>query len=68
MYATDLRQLGERGVELLRIEPSGHPLIEYPIAVTSTARDPSLAQEFVDFATGPTAQAILSEAGFTSVE
>jgi molybdate transport system substrate-binding protein len=68
MYLTDLRQLGDEGVELLRIDPQTYPRIEYPIAVTAGAHSSDLAREFVTFTAEPAPQGILREAGFMPVE
>jgi molybdate transport system substrate-binding protein len=63
VYATDARAAGD-AVEGVPIPPEHNVTAEYPIAVTSAADDPELAEEFVTFVAGPAGQSILASYGF----
>lgn len=63
VYATDVGAAGDT-VAGVPIPPEHNVTAEYPIAVTSAADDPELAQTFVEFVAGPAGQSILASYGF----
>ena len=63
VYATDVRAAGA-AVEGVPIAAEHNVTAEYPIAVTSAADDPDLAEAFVAFVAGPAGQSMLAAHGF----
>jgi sulfate transport system substrate-binding protein len=57
----------QNGEELDYVVPDQTILIENPIAATKTAKDPELAQSFVDFLYTPEAQKLFVEKGYRPV-
>ena len=57
----------QKGEDLDYIVPDQTILIENPVAATSDAKDPKLAQSFVDFLYTPTAQRIFVSKGYRPV-
>ncbi|HKP20827.1 MAG TPA: sulfate ABC transporter substrate-binding protein [Thermoleophilaceae bacterium] len=57
----------QNGEDLDYIVPDQTILIENPVAATKTAKDPELAQSFVDFLYTPEAQKIFVEKGYRPV-
>src|SRR3954454_19570354 len=57
----------QKGEDLDYVVPDQTILIENPVAATSTAKDPKLAQSFVDFLYTPTAQKIFVGKGYRPV-
>src|SRR4029079_1144052 len=56
-----------QGEDIAYIVPDQTILIENPVAATSNAKDPKLAQAFVDFLYTPEAQAIFADKGYRPV-
>lgn len=63
VYVTDVAR-SEGAAESVEIPEAADHRTTYPIAVTSGAADPDLAQKFVDLVTGPEGQKALADAGF----
>jgi sulfate/thiosulfate transport system substrate-binding protein len=57
----------QKGEDLDYVVPDQTILIENPVAATKTAKDPKLAQSFVDFLYTPTAQKIFVDKGYRPV-
>ena len=57
----------QKGEDIDYIVPDQTILIENPVAATSDAKDPKLAQSFVDFLYTPTAQKIFVDKGYRPV-
>jgi sulfate transport system substrate-binding protein len=55
------------GQSLDFVVPDGDILIENPVAVTTTTRDPEEARAFLDFLRTPASQRVLSDAGYRPV-
>lgn len=62
VFATDAALAGDRVRVTYRVT-SAMPA-SYPIAVTSTTRQPDIAQEFVDYVVSPAGQSVLAKYGF----
>ena len=56
-----------KGQDIDYVVPESTILIENPVAVTSTSRNPPEAQAFLDFLRGPTAQEVFAENGYRPV-
>ena len=65
VYVTDAKGAGDSVTEVPFPESSG-AVNTYPIAILGEAGNPTTAQAFVDFVTGPDGQKVLSEAGFAA--
>jgi molybdate transport system substrate-binding protein len=63
VYATDA-QRSTRVRVVHRVAPADGPRIAYPAAALGTAKQPGLAREYVQFLSGPQAQAALARRGF----
>ncbi|PPB50560.1 molybdate ABC transporter substrate-binding protein [Arthrobacter pityocampae] len=63
VYVTDVRSAGDavRGID---VPEAARAPTTYPIAALAGSGDPATAQEFVDFAAGPSGQSVLRSAGF----
>lgn len=64
VYRSDVVAGGGR-VEGIEIPAADNVVAEYPVAVLTEARDPGLAEAFVDFVQGPAGDRALLDAGFT---
>jgi molybdate transport system substrate-binding protein len=62
VYQTDALSAPE--LAIVHIPEELNPTVKYPIAVSSSAQNPRLAQQWVDFVLSDTAQSILKSAGF----
>lgn len=62
VYATDAASAGGQVRVVTAVD--GHAPIRHPVAVVSDSRHPSAARAFVQFLTGPAAQAVLRQQGF----
>ena len=66
VYATDARESGGRVRVVGRADPATHDRIEYPAIIVADSRRRKAAADFLDYLSGPKAQAILAGRGFTS--
>jgi len=64
VYMTDAKTAEPGTIEVVTTVPVTTP-VSYPIAVVSASENKEVAQEFIDFVTGPEGQEILEEYGFT---
>jgi molybdate transport system substrate-binding protein len=63
VYVTDA-QSAANAVKTIELPPGAQATAVYPIAVVRASRIVSVAQQFVDFVTGPRGQQLLRAAGF----
>jgi len=63
VYVTDVRAAGDavRGID---VPEAAGAATTYPIAALAGSGETATAQEFVDFAAGPSGQSVLGAAGF----
>jgi len=66
VFATDATAVGDK-VRLAYRVTSTTP-VTYPIAVTSTTKQPKVAQEFVDYVLSDAGQAVLLDNGFSNIK
>jgi molybdate transport system substrate-binding protein len=65
VYVTDAKGAGDKVTEVPFPE-SSEAVNTYPIAVLADSANPTTAQMFVDFVTGPDGRKVLTEAGFAA--
>ncbi|MEZ0491738.1 molybdate ABC transporter substrate-binding protein [Kineococcus sp. TBRC 1896] len=63
VYVTDVRDAGD-AVTGVEFPESSAAVNTYPVAALEDATDAGLAEEFVDFVTGPDGREVLQDAGF----
>jgi molybdate transport system substrate-binding protein len=68
VYATDLTPEIARDVTAIDIPDAYNVVASYPIAITTDAAEPELAQEYTDFLLSDEGQAILKRYGFIGVK
>lgn len=68
VYATDLTPEIARDVNAIEIPDAYNVVASYPIAITTGAAEPKLAQEFIEFLLSDEGQAILKRYGFIGVK
>jgi molybdate transport system substrate-binding protein len=63
VYVTDAAGAGN-AVKTIELPAEAQATATYPIAAVTASKEPTLAQQFVDFVLSPTAQQILTDAKF----